>query len=503
MPKAEEIEALAKRRGFFWPAAEIYGGFAGFYDYGPLGAAMKRKLEAAWRRHFLALEENFHEIETTNIMPEAAFAASGHLKHFVDPTVKCRRCGTLHRADHILEEYLGKPFEGLTPSELAKLIRKHDIKCSSCKGELVDFGLLHLMFPVAIGAAGEIRGFLRPETAQGAYTNFLRAFGAMRKKLPLGLAIIGRAYRNEISPRQLLIRAREFSQAELQIFFDSARLDEHPRFEQIKNYRLRLWTVADRARATAELPAMTAVTELKLPKLYVYWMARIQQWLLSELAIPPERLRFREVPPEERIFYNKIQFDIEVLLDSYGWKELAAIHYRTDHDLSGHAKVSGRSQSVFWEGRHIVPHVLELTFGLDRMIWTLLDLGYTRNKRLLLRIPANLAPYQLAVFPIVRRDGLDKRAREVYEMLCKDFDTLYDEADSIGRRYARADEIGVPFAITLDYDTLKDQSVTIRDRDTTAQIRIKIADLAPTLRKLLSKELKFREAGKLIISKTK
>src|SRR3990172_4779086 len=239
MTDIETIEQLAKKRGFFYPSSEIYGGLGGFYDYGNLGTLMKRKLEMLWRKFFLK-EDNFFEIEPANIMHEKVFEASGHLKSFVDPIAKCKKCGTIHRADHILEDYLGKKFEGVKPEELVKIIEFHKIKCPKCKGQLEVTGALNLMFPLGIGAEKASLGYLRPETAQGAYVNFLRQFELQRKQLPLGLAIIGKAYRNEISPRQLITRMREFTQAELQIFFDPDKVNEHDEWVKVKKYSLLL-----------------------------------------------------------------------------------------------------------------------------------------------------------------------------------------------------------------------------------------------------------------------
>jgi len=481
MPTIEVIEQLAKRRGLFWPSSEIYGGASGLFDYGPNGTAIKRNLENLWRKYFLSLSDNFFEVETTNIMPEKVFQASGHVSSFVDPIAKCKKCGTAHRADHIVEEFLKENFEGMTPTELTELIKKHKIRCSKCKGELEEVAVMNMMFPLEMGVGKESKSYLRPETAQGPFVDFMQNFEVLRKKLPLGLAVVGRAYRNEISPRQLLSRMREFTQAELQIFFDPSKIEEHEKWSEMAKYKLVLFPSGD--KKTTEVTCDDAVKKLKMPKFYVYHLAKVQQFYLEKLSIQKERFRFRELSEEERAFYNKIHWDIELNVEALGgFKEVGGVHYRTDHDLAGHAKVSGKSQEVFVDNKKFVPHVLELSFGIDRLVMSLVDIFYAQDKdRTLLKLPALVAPFTAAIFPLVSKDGIDKKAMEIYDQLKGKFRILYDESGSIGRRYMRIDEIGVVAAITVDYDTLKDNTVTIRNRDTTKQERVKIADLEKKL----------------------
>lgn len=481
MPKLEEIESLAKRRGFFWTSSELYGGLAGFYDYGPVGTLLKNKLENLWRRYFLNLNEDFFEIDSSNVMHENVFEASGHVRHFVDPTAKCRKCGTIHRADHIMEELLHESFEGLTTEQMTEIIRKHRVRCPKCKGELLPVGVLNMMFPIVVGPEHGTKSYLRAETAQGVYVNFLQNFNILRKKLPLGLAIIGKAYRNEISPRQLITRMREFNQAELQIFFNPMDLDKHPRWDEVKKYKLLIYSIED--RKTKKIREVTCEQlSKKLPRFYIYYMAKVQQFFLEKLNVPKDKLRFKELLDEEKAHYNKLHWDIDLNLSSIGWKEIAGVHYRTDYDLSGHQKVSKTKQEVFFNKKKFVPHVIELSFGIDRMIFSLLDLGYVKKKdRMFLKLPAMISPFLVGVFPLVKRDSMDKKAREVYNNLKKCYDVFYDQEDSIGRRYARIDEIGVPFAITIDSKSMKDSTVTLRERDTTKQNRVKIKELSKIL----------------------
>src|SRR3989344_2102808 len=319
------------------------------------------------------------------------------------------------------------------------------------------------------------------ETAQGPFVNFMQNFEVLRKKLPLGLAIVGRAYRNEISPRQLLSRMREFTQAELQIFFDPSKIEEHENWSEVAKYKLVIFPNGD--KKTTEVTCDDAVKKLKMPKFYVWHLAKVQQFYLEKLGISKDKFRFRELSEEERAFYNKIHWDIELNVEALGgFKEVGGVHYRTDHDLAGHAKVSGKSQEVFVDNKKFVPHVLELSFGIDRLVMSLVDIFYAQDKdRTLLKLPPTVAPFTAAIFPLVSKDGIDKKATEIYDQLKGKFRILYDEVGSIGRRYARVDEIGVPFAITVDYDTLKDKAVTVRNRDTTKQERVKITDLEKKL----------------------
>lgn len=482
----EDIEEIAKRRGFFFQSSEIYGGLSGFYDYGHLGTLMKRKWEGLWRRFFLGLDENFYEIEAADIMHESVFVASGHVQSFVDPVVKCRKCGYTERADHIIEDVLEEKFEGLSPSDLDKIIKKHNIKCPKCGSDFKEVGILNMMFPLNVGVDKPAKAYLRPETAQGAYVNFRRSFEILRKKLPLGLAIIGKAYRNEISPRNLLIRMREFTQAELQIFFNPSKINEHPRWDEVKDYELRIFSEEKNIKFTEDIECSAVAKEQGLPKFYVYHMAKIQQFYLDVLKINPSKFRFRELSEEERAFYNKYHWDVELEL-SDGFKEVGGIHYRTDHDLSGHQRVSKQDMSIFADGQKFIPHVLELSFGVDRNIYALMEFSLKKERdRTIFSFPKLAAPYDVAVFPLVSKEGLPEKARKIFEMVNKNFIAFYDESGSIGRRYARQDEAGTPYCVTIDHQTLEDNTVTIRERDTTKQVRVNIENLTEKIRELLN-----------------
>lgn len=497
--KENKIEEIARRRGFFWQSSEIYGGLSGFYDYAHLGTALKRKWENLWRMYFLGMDDNFFEIQPADIMHEKVFVASGHVESFVDPVVKCKKCGNMERADQLLEQEIKENFEGLSEKEMEELIRKHNIKCPKCGGKLEEVGVLNMMFPLSVG--NDAKGYLRPETAQAAYVNFKREFESLRKQLPLGLAIIGKAFRNEISPRQLLVRMREFTQAEMQIFFDPNKINEHPKFDEVKHYKLRMLTVANRKSNKIEELACEHIAEnLKLPKFYVYHMAKVQQFYLDLIKIPAHMFRFKELSDEEKAFYNKYHWDVEIFLENLdGFKEVGGVHYRTDHDLKGHEKVSKHDMSIFVDGRKFVPHVLELSFGVDRNVYALLELFYEEEReRTLFKFPRLLSPYDCAVFPLVNKDGMPEKAQKVKQILQSlNFNVFYDDSGSVGRRYRRMDEIGVPACITIDGQTAEDETVTLRDRDSMRQIRVKIKELPSVAHKFLHGEV-LEKLGKIL-----
>ncbi|MEE9163774.1 MAG: glycine--tRNA ligase, partial [Thermoplasmata archaeon] len=349
----------------------------------------------------------------------------------------------------------------------------------------------HLMFPVAIGPKGEEQAFLRPETAQGAYLGFKRAFEILRKRLPLGLAIVGKAYRNEISPRQGAFRLREFHQAELQIFFDPEGFDNSLDLAEVEAASLRLVRATNRDEVIAPTVG-ELLNEGELPAFYLYHLAKVQAFYLDTLGVPPEAFRLFELAEEERAFYNRIHFDVQVDLDSWGgFQEVGGIHYRSDFDLSRHQEGSGEKMTVFHEGRRFIPHVLELSFGVDRNLWALLDLGYETGKKAVLHLPPRLAPVTLGVFPLVNKDGLPDMALRLYREARAWVHAAYDASGSIGRRYARMDEIGTPYCVTVDYDSLEQEDVTVRDRDSTHQARVAVKDLRGSLQGLLEGTIEF------------
>lgn len=496
--KVEAITNIATKRGFFYPSAEIYGAKAGFWTYGTLGTKLKHKWENLWRNYFLALDPNFYEIEDCNILPKKVFESSGHLEHFTDPLTSCTKCNFRFRADQLIEDETKVDVAGLKEDALTKLIHDNKLKCPRCGGQLGEVRFFNMMFDVRVGATSDEVMYLRPESAQSPYLAFKREFEATRRKLPLGLAVVGRAFRNEISPRQGFFRLREFTQAELQIFFDAKTINEHAHFADVEDYKLILWQKTKLSKVSCRDMNM----RLEFPKFYVYHLAMVQKFYLDVLKIPEAKFRFRELGHEERAFYNKIHFDVEVDLETLGgFKEVGGVHFRTDHDLGGHQKGSGERLEVLNEAtkEKFIPQVLELSFGVDRNIWMLLDIFYREEKeRSLFQFPSVVTPIDTAVFPLVNKEKVPDVAEKIFKELYKDLTVFYDDSGSIGRRYRRQDEVGTNFCITVDFQSLEDKTATLRDRDTMKQVRVKITDLKETLRKLVNNEVELRDVEKFV-----
>ena len=563
-----DVMEIALRRGFINPSYEIYGGVSGFYDYAPLGAALKKNLEDIWRRYFV-IEEGFFEISSPTISPEDVFIASGHVSNFVDPLVSCEKCGSAFRADHLISSTIDVKTDGLSFEELSKLIREHRLRCPDCGGRLGDVYSYNLMFKTYIGPGRKKVGYLRPETAQGIFILFPRLYSFYRKKLPFGVAQIGKAYRNEISPRQGLIRLREFTQAEVEIFIDP-KDKRHPNFERYAGERLRL--LPQDREEEVELTAREAVEQgIVKHEFLCYYLVHTQRFLL-ELGIPYERLRFRQHLREEMAHYAADCWDAEVKTERFGWIEVVGIADRTDYDLKAHERHSGVELRAFRQfekpekrhrlvleprmaklgpefkrlakkiaetlrelpesdvrrfaergelelsiaeervlitrehaevkeveevvtGEKFVPHVVEPSFGIDRILYCVLESAYyQREGKNVLRLSPELAPVKAAVFPLLSREELVRVAREVFEEVKRaGILAIFDASDSIGRRYARVDEIGVPFAVTIDFDTLEDETVTIRERDSAQQVRVPKSEVAGVLRDLIDGRRRFAE----------
>ncbi|HXW67822.1 MAG TPA: glycine--tRNA ligase [Thermoplasmata archaeon] len=489
--KSDELFALLRRRGVLWPTAEIYGGAQGLYDYGPLGAALKRRVEEAWVAWFAGLSHDYHVIEPAEILPEAVVRASGHLENFTDPEITCENCHAHFRAETILEKVRPEGVDGLSPVEIGEIVHARELKCPNCGSSALSVPRsFNLMFGVDFGVTGKERAYLRPETAQSSYLAFARMWDVGRRALPLGIAVVGKAYRNEIAPRQVLFRMRAFTQAELQIFFDPAHFPLP--FERVRDERLPLLRVARRT-AGEETPEWVAAGELAgpggLPEFYVYHLVHTFRFFRDVLRVPPERIRLFEKSDSERAFYNRIQFDVEVQLESLGgFKELGAVHYRGDYDLSRHGQGSGRDLSVTLHGgAKVLPHVLELTFGVDRNVWALADVHLAREgERTVWHLPPYLAPLAAGVFPLMEKEHAAYALRVADGLAAAGIASGYDDAGAIGRRYARMDEAGTPFCVTVDGRTVADgpdrDTVTLRDRDSKAQERLPVGELAARIR---------------------
>ncbi len=491
MTDREELESVCKRRGFIWQSSEIYGGETGFYDYGHLGALLKDNWETLWKDYFLGLDDNYYMIYTPNILPYRALEASGHVDHFSDVLIRCKKCGASYRGDHIIEDETGESAEWMNKEEMKEKLLQLGLSCPSCGGDFDEPEDFNMMFSLDIGPTGDKSGFLRPETAQGTYMNFRREYQALRKKMPMGLATIGRAFRNEISPRQGVFRQREFVQAELQIFFVPGVHEQifEERYEDVKGVEVNLLRVDD---VSSKMVKIDDIDDL--PKFYLYHLAEVYRFYVDDMELKTEEVRMRELSEEEKAFYNKIHFDVEVDFGTLGgWKEVSGLHYRGDYDLSKHQKESGKKMSIPTDDGRKVPHVIELSFGVDRNVWSVLDRGYHSGERDWIDIPDKLAPFQVAVFPLVRKDGLPEKSRDVFDRLESELRTFWDKSGSIGKRYARQDEIGTPYCITIDYDTMKDDTVTVREIESMEQIRVDISELNSILRKIIEKEESFED----------
>jgi glycyl-tRNA synthetase len=463
---------------------------SGLYSYGLIGKALKNNLEQEIRKVFT--KNGFFEAEYPLISPEIIWKASGHLDGFNDPVIICSKCKSSFRADKLIEEQTGIQADHYKDNELISTIKEKEINCPNCKGRFNLEILRHsLMMKTTIGR--DTTAYFRPETATTTYLPFKHYVNFFRGKLPFTVFQIGKAFRNEISPRQHLLRQREFMQAESQMFLSKEMKTSFEWFEKVKKTELPLWT--EEMQKTAKEPKFISLQEAmdkKLLKNKAYaWNLWLSFEIITSLGIPKQKIRFRQHHSDERAFYSDDTWDLEVQTNSFSWVEMVGISDRTNYDLSQHAKYSKQELTVRLEdGKTITPDVIEIAFGVDRPFYALLDLAFFRREdaqRTVLSLPARIAPIQIGVFPLLKKDKLPEKAEEVIKEL-EGFRTYYDEAGSIGKRYSRLDAIGVPFCITIDHDTLKDNTVTIRERDSLKQIRVPIKELAEKLEALLKEE---------------
>lgn len=486
----DTIFELALKRSFFFPSNEPYGGTAGFYEYGPVGVLIKHKIENLWREMFIK-SEGYHEVETSIITPEPVLVASGHVGSFADPVVECQKCKTKVRADHLAEEkhynLHGEKWDGKLES-LDKVIAEKDVTCPKCKGPFGKCFMFNLMFQTGIGGDRTV-AYSRPETAQGIFTSFPRIFKNHGTKLPLAVGQVGKSFRNEISPRKGLVRMREFTQMELEYFFNPSE-PNFDKFEKVKDFELVMGIAGEQKSMNA-----TQVVEQKVAANQIMAYFLVRQWeFYRKVGVDEKKMCLRVLAAHEVPHYSKGNIDMEVET-SFGNIETIGNAYRTDFDLASHTKHSGQDLSVFVEAekKRIMPHVFELSMGVDRLFYCILEHCFRdkdksdTNQRAegelgkkeweWFDFPPAIAPYHVAIFPLMTKDGLDKKAEEITTALRNSgLDVAYRDSGSIGRRYARADEIGIPYALTVDYDTLKDSTVTIRYRNDGKQERIKVSD---------------------------
>ena len=439
----DKIVALCKGRGFVYPGSEIYGGLANTWDYGPLGVELKTNIKNAWRKKFI--QENKYNVglDSAILMNPQTWVASGHVGGFSDPLMDCKDCKTRHRADKLIEDN-GGDANGWTNEQMMTYIREHGIKCPNCGStNFTDIRQFNLMFKTFQGVTEDSKNeiYLRPETAQGIFVNFANIQRTSRKKVPFGVAQVGKSFRNEITPGQFIFRVREFEQMELEFFCKPG-------------------------------------TDLEW---FQYWRSYCKNFLLS-LGLKEENIRLRDHSPEELCFYSKATTDFEFMFP-FGWGELWGVADRTDYDLTQHQKTSGKSLEYFdpETNEKYIPYVIEPSLGVERLFLAVVCDAYDEEQledgtsRTVMHLHPALAPVKAAVLPLSKK--LSEKAGELHDELAKYFNVDFDDAGAIGKRYRRQDEIGTPFCITYDFESEEDQSVTVRDRDTMEQERIKIEDL--------------------------
>jgi len=509
MVTIDDMATFCRRKGFVFPSSELYGGLAGFFDYGPLGVELKNNIKAAWWKYHVQDREDIVGIDGAIISHPNIWVASGHVGNFADILVECTKCHERYRADTLVEDVLKIRADGLKEKELNTLITDNKIACQKCKGKLGSAAAFNLMFSTHVGptATDENIAYLRPETAQLIFTNFKNVVDTGRVKLPFGIAQIGKAFRNEISPRNFLFRCREFEQMEIEYFIHPDASNDCPYIDEVLDYEMLLWSAEDqRSQKPEEKMTMADALKKKIvgTPWSAFWLAMEHRWFV-DLGVNPDHLRGRQHVKDELAHYALDTWDLEYNFP-FGWKELQGLANRKDFDLQQHMKHSKQQLTIYDEEKkqHIVPHVVcEPSQGVDRAFLVFMFDAYAFDEtrgNVVLRLNPKLAPTKVGVFPLVNK--LEDKAREVYAMVRDTFPTLYDRAGSIGRRYARADEIGVPYCVTIDFETIeKDKAVTIRDRDSTHQRRVPITHLRETLQKLINNEVPFEKVGKPIAAK--
>lgn len=499
-PTIADLASFCKRTGFIFQSSEIYGGFAGFWDYGPRGSELKNNLKQAWWKFIVQDRHDVVGIDASIITHPKVWIASGHVANFSDPLVDCKRCKTRHRADHLIEDVLRIPTEGMSLDEMTKKIHEAKILCPSCKkGELTDARKYNLMFKTTVGPVEDDKAvaYLRPETAQAIFADFKNVYETSRVKLPFGIAQMGKAYRNEIAPRDFLFRSREFEQMELEFFVHPEKVDDCPLLtEDLLKMKVTIYS-EDAQIHKKDAEALTVKDALKkhyFPNPWLaYWSVMQFKWFIN-LGVTPGNLRFRQHRKDELAHYAKGCVDIEYNFP-FGWKEIHGMADRGQFDLTQHQNTSSKSQEIFDEEtkKRVIPYVAaEPSQGVDRAFLAfLIDAWMLEGERFYLKLHPKLAPIKVAIFPLMPKDGLDTKAEEIFQNLKDRFTCFYDDAGSIGRRYARMDEAGTCWSVTVDYDSLKDNTVTLRDRNTTKQARIKIKDLESTISDLMLGKIQF------------
>jgi glycyl-tRNA synthetase len=485
MKDMEEIAAFFKKRGIIFPSSEIYGGFAGFWDWGPLGVEIKRNVEDEWWKFFVRGRDDIVGVDGSIITHPKVWVASGHVEGFTDFLVDCKKCKRRWRADHLVEDLLKIQADGLDAEAFSSLIEENKIRCPKCNSDLSGSKDFNQMIKTYVGPVEDEKAktYLRPETAQSIFVDFKPVLDSMRLKLPFGIAQIGKVFRNEISPRNFIFRDREFTLMEIEFFVDPDKMDvPKETMAEVLDVEINVLSAPyqEKGKKPVKMKLKDCVSKGVIKnKWQAYWIALDYKWLL-DMGIKAKNLRLRQHLKQELSHYAEDNWDIDYHFP-FGWKELQGHANRTQFDLSQHQKFSGKKLTFFDEsaGKHILPYVAcEPSIGVERLVLALVVDAFAKEKeRDVLRIDPRLAPTKVAVFPLVSKDGLPEKATELHKMLKPHYSCFYDEAGSIGRRYRRQDEIGTPLCITIDYDTFNDGAVTVRNRDTMKQERVRIEEL--------------------------
>lgn len=488
----EELTAFCKRKGFVFRSSDIYGGFAGFWDFGPLGIELFNNIKKDWWNWFVESRDDMEGIEASVISHPRTWETSGHIESFRDIHVRCKRCKEENKIDK---------------NEIGK------VKCK-CGGDYETLESHQLMFSTNVGSfmsrkEGDSTAFLRPETAQAMFMDFKLVMETVRQKLPFGIAQIGKCFRNEIAPRDFLFRSREFHIGEFEFFANPKEKKCEILDKKHLDIKLNLLDAETQEKNKEKLKEITIrkmLKEKRLGEWHAYWLAEQIMWF-KQLGLDMNKIKIREHTKNELSHYSSATFDVDYLYP-FGSKEVAGNADRGQFDLTQHEKESQQKMAIFDEKtkEKIIPKVIEPTFGMERVFLATIVNSYTYDKKrgnVVLKFPSKLAPYKAAVFPIINKPKFLKLARKIFENLRLDFHCAYDTGGSIGRRYARNDEIGTFYCITVDGDSLKKKDVTIRDRDTTKQIRVKISELKDILKKLIDEKIEFEKAGKLVSTRIK
>ncbi len=500
----EDMAAFCKRKGFVFKSSEIYGGFSGFWDFGPFGSELFNNLKQDFWKFFVHQKENMVGIEASIISHPRTWKASGHLAVFGDMMIYCKKNKKQFRADHLIEQVLKIRADGMKKEEMLELFKKNKDKFRKEGYDLdEEITKFNLMFKTNVGATEGNDAYLRGETAQAMFMDFKLIQETSRKQLPFGVAQIGRCFRNEIAPRDFLFRSREFTIGEFEFFIHPEEKKCNLLEKKHLHLELRLLDAETQEKRKEDLKKTTIgemIKEGRLDEWHAYWLAEQLLWF-EKLGLK-NKIKVREHMKGELSHYSSATFDLDFEYP-FGSKEVGGNANRGQYDLTQHMNESKEKLEMFDEAtkKKIIPRVIEPTFGMERIFLALLCESYNydeKRQNVVLKLPAYLAPVKASVFPIVKKDEFEKIARKVFSDLSSEWKINYDESGSIGRRYARNDEIGTPYCITIDDESLKNENVTIRDRNTTKQIRVKISHLKDTLRKLLNEEIIFEKAGEVV-----